>query len=529
MRDIKVLDCTLRDGGCVNDFNFGTEYMRQILSGIEQSGADIIECGYIDEKKGSTEGRTQYLNEHVIEEALALEKKPDKTYVAMIDYGKYDISKLSDHSEKSIDGIRLAFHKKNAKDVIILGKQILEKGYKLFIQPMLVMRYSDRELLDLIEIVNQELPDTSAFYMVDSFGEMRANDLERLASLIDHNLKPEIALGFHSHNNLQLSYSNAVALLEYPTNRELIIDVSILGMGKGAGNLNAELFEEHLNLYYEKLYKIKPLLNVIDSVLNQIREEFHWGYSVEYYLSSINHCTPSYAGFFYEKHTLTIEEISALLKMIDEEKKISFDREYAKKLYYSYVGKRINDEESITELKKIFSGKEILLVAPGKSIQKYRDKIKKCQMIDNVETIAINHIWDDENIFVFCTKSGSYADAKEAKRKIIVTSNVHYDNCENQYVINYSNYNTFDNNETDISGIILINLLSFLGVKKIMLAGFDGFSVDINKNYYDKLLNKPVSSSSMQERNETLSKYFKMMRGKTEIEFLTTSGYEIDS
>ena len=84
MNSVKVLDVTLRDGGCVIDFNFGQPYMNQILSGVEASGADIIELGYIDSFKGSEQGRTQYINEQVISEHFLKEKKPGTTYVAMM-------------------------------------------------------------------------------------------------------------------------------------------------------------------------------------------------------------------------------------------------------------------------------------------------------------------------------------------------------------------------------------------------------------------------------------------------------------
>ncbi len=526
MRKINVLDCTLRDGGCVNDFNFGTEYMKAILDGVEESGADIIECGYIDQNKGSTEGRTQYINEQSVIDALGLKKKSGRNYVAMIDYGKYDFSKLSYRTEESIDGIRLAFHKKNAKNIVEEGKKILEKGYDLYIQPMLTMRYSDRELLDLIEEVNLELPDAKAFYIVDSFGEMRANDLDRTMALVDHNLSKDIALGFHSHNNLQLSYSNAINLLGYPGNREIIIDVTILGMGKGAGNLNAEIFEEHLNLYYGKDYNIKPLLYVIDNVLNQIREEYHWGYSVEYYLSSINHCSPTYAGFFYDKHTLTIGELSVLLSSIKAEKRISFDREYANDLYYAFIEKSIDDNSYIERLKKQIQGSTVLLIAPGKSIGENKEKI--LQYLDDTKAIpiSINHVWDALKCLVFCTKSSSYEDAMREKREIIVTSNVRLNEDSKPYIINISKYNKFSGKETDISSIILINLLISLGVKRISLAGFDGFSVDINSNYYDKHLNRPVNSVTANARNRILIDFFAFVKKSVEIEFVTTSLYE---
>ena len=289
MNSLKVLDVTLRDGGCVNDFNFGQVYMEKILAAQEASGVDVIEMGYIDEKKGSESGRTQYINEKVIPQCILKKKKPGITYVAMMDYGKFNVDNLSKNNGKGIDGIRLAFHKKNMRDMIPLGRKIIDKGYQFYIQPMITLRYSDEELLELIDLVNKELPDASGFYIVDSFGEMRPNDMNRLMNLVDHNLIPSMTLGFHSHNNLQMSYSNACALLQFPTNRNLMLDSSIMGMGKGAGNLNTELLLEHLNLYYGKNYNIAPLLEVMDKVINQLHAEFYWGYAPEYYLSSANH------------------------------------------------------------------------------------------------------------------------------------------------------------------------------------------------------------------------------------------------
>ena len=369
MNSVKVLDVTLRDGGCVIDFNFGSSYMNQILNSLEKSDVDIIEVGYLDSKKGTAEGRTQFSDEKVVKSSFLKNKKDGTTYVAMFDFGKFDPDTLEDYHGSGIDGLRIAFHKKDRINMIPTAKKVLEKGYKLFIQPMTIMRYSDAEILELIELVNTELSDATAFYVVDSFGEMRRDDLNRVVHLVDNNLNPDMQIGFHSHNNLQLSYSNAVTLLQFFTNRNLIIDSSILGMGKGAGNLNTELFLEHLNLYYGKNYDLSPLLEVIDKVVNTIRAEFYWGYSIEYYLSSVNHCTPSYAGHFYKKHMLPVNQVAELLGMIAEEKKVSFDKEYAEQLYLSYNARRqANDDPVISELTKIIKGKNVLLLAPGRRL-----------------------------------------------------------------------------------------------------------------------------------------------------------------
>lgn len=527
MNSLKVLDVTLRDGGCVNDFNFGQAYMEKILAAQEASGVDVIEMGYIDENKGSTSGRTQYINEQVIKQYILKNKKPGISYVAMVDYGKFDIDNLQPKSEDGIDGIRMAFHKKNRFDIITLGRKIIEKGYQFYIQPMITLRYSDAELLELIELVNKELPDASGFYIVDSFGEMRPNDMSRILNLVDYNLVPTMTLGFHSHNNLQMSYSNAIAMLQFPTNRDLMMDCSIMGMGKGAGNLNTELLLEHLNLYYGKNYKIAPLLEVIDKVINQLHSEFYWGYAPEYYLSAANQCTPSYASHFYNKHMLPIDQVGELLGMIADEKKISFDKNYAEELYRQYnESKAVDDSSAVSDLKTTLNGKEVLLVAPGKSIESYMDQIKAISANENVVTIGLNTVLEC-NDYLLTTRKDIYDNALAAGLNLIVCSNVSKGGRGNVKILNYGNWIEVDERTHDSSSVIAFNLLKACGVNKVMLAGFDGFFVDINMNYFDPNMRHPVNQEQATRRNKYYKKFIERMNKQgMNISFITPSLYE---
>lgn len=528
MNNLKVLDVTLRDGGCVNDFNFGQTYMEKILAAQEASGVDVIEMGYIDENKGSVSGRTQYVNERVIPQSILKHKKPSVTYVAMMDYGKFDVDKLQPRTEDGIDGIRMAFHKKNRMDMIPLGRKIIEKGYQFYIQPMITLRYSDAELLELIDLVNKELPDASGFYIVDSFGEMRPNDMERVMNLVDHNLVPSMLLGFHSHNNLQMSYSNAVALLQFPTNRDLMLDSSIMGMGKGAGNLNTELLLEHLNLYYGKEYKISPLLEVIDKVINQLHSEFYWGYAVEYYLSSANHCTPSYASHFYNKHMLPIDQVGELLSMIAEEKKISFDKNYAEELYRQYnENKAVDDTQVLMDLVAEFAENKVLLVAPGKSVVSSIERIKEVAKQNDIVTIGLNATLDFAFDYILTTRSDIYEKAVSDGKNVIVPSSVSKGGRGNVKILNYSNWIEVDERTHDSSTVIALNLIKACGVKEVLLAGFDGFSVNINENYYDQNLRHPVNIEQVDRRNEYYKGFISRIKesGIT-VSFITKSKYE---
>lgn len=527
MKSIKVLDVTLRDGGCVNNFDFGQAYMDRILKSLEESGVDFIELGYIDEKNGSPQGRTQFNNEQVISQYFLKNKKPGVTYVAMMDYGKFDVDRLQPRTADGIDGIRVAFHKKNRTDVIEVGRKIMEKGYQFYVQPMITMRYSDSELLELIDLVNKELPQASGFYIVDSFGEMRANDLTRILNLVDHNLLPSMTIGFHSHNNLQLSYSNAMALLQFPCTRNLMLDSAVMGMGKGAGNLNTELLVEHLNLYYGKQYQVAPLLALIDQVIEVIHQEFYWGYSVEYYLSSVNHCTSSYAGHFYNKHMLPIDQVAELLSMIEEDKKISFDKKYAEELYQQYnMSKSYQDDDMLKELKKKLENKIILLIAPGKSISKAKNIIEQKLNQDQVISISLNNFAFSTD-FILTTRIDSFQSAKAQKRQIIVPSNICREAENDIYIVDYKKWVVVQEGTQDSSGVVALNLLCALGVKQVLMAGFDGFSVDINENYYNKSMRHTVSYREAETKNTFFSKYIQEMRKKVDIRFLTPTRYDV--
>lgn len=527
MNSLKVLDVTLRDGGCVNNFNFGQGYMEKILTAQEASGVEIIEMGYIDENKGSISGRTQYINEQVIPQCILKKKKPGVTYVAMMDYGKFNVDNLQNRTEDGIDGIRMAFHKKNRLDVIELGRKIIDKGYQFYIQPMITLRYSDAELLELIQLVNKELPDASGFYIVDSFGEMRPNDMSRVLNLVDHNLIPSMTLGFHSHNNLQMSYSNAIAMLQFPTNRDIMLDCSIMGMGKGAGNLNTELLLEHLNLYYGKNYQISPLLEVIDKVLNQLHSEFYWGYAPEYYLSAANQCTPSYASHFYNKHMLPIDQVGELLGMIAPEKKVSFDKNYAEEIYRQYnESKSVDDSSVVEELKAAFAGKTVLLIAPGKSITNAMEAIKTVVANGDVITIGLNTDLEI-NDYLLTTRKDIYDQAVTDGRNILVCSNVSKGGRGNVKILNYKNWIEVDERTHDSSSVIVLNLLKACGVKSVKLAGFDGFSANINENYFDPNMRHPVTVEQVERRNRYYKEFINRIRESgINVEFITPSKYE---
>lgn len=516
---MKILDCTLRDGGYCNQWKFGFENTKKIITGLCESGIDIIECGFLTEKIKYHLDSTQFNTIEEITNVISeIAKEPQ--LVCMINYGEYDVEKLPDCSKKGITGIRIAFHKRNMKEALAAGRIIKEKGYKLFLQPMVSLNYSDEEFLLLIRQSNELGP--YAFYIVDSFGVMKQRDLIRLFYLVEHNLKEDIAIGFHSHNNMQLAYSNAQALLGISSRHEMIIDSSVYGMGRGAGNLNTELFLEYLNDNYKTGYKLKPLLVIIDEILNQFYQRNYWGYSLPNYLSAKYNTHPNYAVFLDAKKTLTIESMDEIFSMMEDEKRSSYDQQYVENLYEKYMSARDCSEEHLNELKHIISDKNVVIIAPGRSSVMEKEKIVECVKCEEAVTISINHRYEGcECDYIFVSNLRRYRELdKEDYGKCIITTNIRSD--ETYLSVNYEELINDIEAVSDNASMMLIKLLIELGARKVFICGLDGYSVDPTENFADEKMNFYVNKIRFGEMNEGLNRMIGRYSREIPLEFVTT-------
>jgi 4-hydroxy 2-oxovalerate aldolase len=527
MNNIRVLDCTLRDGGYINNCNFGYENIKKIIHGLEMAKVDIIECGYIRDCEYN-ENNSEFNSMEIFSQKIQ-KNRIKSEYVLMGIYGEYDYKKLPDYNSSFADGIRVTFHRGDMKQALEDVRVIKEKGYKLYIQPTATLGYSDAELLEVINYVNQIKP--YAFYIVDTFGEMREYDVMRLAQMIDNNLEKSIKLGFHSHNNLQLSYSNSVTFIDSIVDREIILDSSVFGMGRGAGNLCTELITEYLNVQYQKDYRVRPMLELIDSIIKVIREKEYWGYSPEYYLSAINKCHPSYARYFVDKNTIKFEDMELLLSSIDKEKRADFDKAYAEKIYLEFNEHSIDDTENIKLLREKLSDKEILLIGTGKTLNNYTEEILLKQKSGEVITISVNHINHEicvDYVFISNNRRIELIDDLKSNRNIICTSNIEgydkYSFCS----IDYSKWIYRSKGKiSDNALLILLNMLGFIGVTKVSLAGFDGYTGDVSSNYFDENMQRVLSQRRIEAINELMQSAIEYFKRVIEIDYITPSIYQM--
>lgn len=480
MNKVHILDCTLRDGGYCNEWRFGFDNIRKITSGLVDANVEIVECGFITNKVQYDSDITKF-NSLMQISSIIPENRDGKLFVAMMNYGEYSVDDLPDYDGTSIDGIRVAYHKKDRFEALELCKKIKDKGYLVFIQAMVSLSYSDEEMLEMIHLVNELEP--YSFYIVDSFGMMKGKDLTRLFYMVEHNLKEKIWIGFHSHNNMQLAYSNAQSLTMIQTNRNLIIDSSVYGMGRGAGNLNTELFVEYLNENVGKDYRLKPLLTLIDEILNEFYQRNSWGYSLPNYISAVHNAHPNYAGYLDDKKTLTIEDMNDIFEMMDEEKKVSFDKKYIEELYIKHMETGKTHEEHKSELDELLKNKSVLIICPGKSSVDEKDTIKEFCNKPDIVVFSVNFDYDYyRSDYIFVSNNRRFRELrKENWSRCIITSNITASDV--YYQTKYRDLLNSVDVVRDNAALMAIRFLINSGIKKIYLAGIDGYSHDARENY----------------------------------------------
>ncbi len=529
MNRINILDCTLRDGGYVNDFCFGETIIKDIVEKLSKASIDIIECGFL--KSGAFDKERSLFGSVEALRTVVGNKNPNLMYVAMIQYGAIDISEIAPYDGTSIDGIRLTFHEHEIEPAFELGKQLMDKGYKVFMQPVGTMTYTDASLLELISKINILKP--FAFYMVDTLGTMYKNDLLRMFYLIDHNLDKKIAVGFHSHNNLQLSFANAQELMQLNTPRVLIVDASVFGMGRGAGNLNTELVTQYINSNFSLQYDNLEILKIIDEYIRPLSLRYRWGYDAAYYIASVTKCHPNYATFLMGLQTLRVQDIHAILNSMDMERRTLFDKDYIHELYVKYMSRYVDDTKVRDEIKELIGGKKIVLLAPGKSLRKAATDINDMLGKDDCFVISVNFVPTDIPVdMVFVSNMRRFRDVQELClrtdhiEKVVVTSNIMTQSVADVEVVNYSDYINEEQIILDNAGLMCINFLNRLGVAEILLAGFDGFSTDIRDNYYEAAMYLDVEEERLLQLNTAVAKKIRQLSTQMKIGFFSASAYQ---
>mgnify|MGYP002861149986 CR=1 FL=1 len=531
MKSIKLLDCTLRDGGFVNNWNFGHGDMINLFERSVSAGIDYIEVGFLDSREEFDRDRSITPDTAGMNEIFnGLDHGKSKIF-GMIDFGTCPLERICDASESVLDGIRVMVKKQTRYEALEFCRELKKKGYIVFAQPVSITGYSDAEMIDLVEHINEVEP--AAMAIVDTYGLLDRSSLLHYFHIIDEHLKAEISVGYHAHNNFQLAYSNSMALCEEKTERNIILDGSAYGIGKSAGNCPLELLTMYVNHNFAADYDTSQILEMIDTGIMKIYEKFPWGYQMQYFLCASNDCHPKYPQYLLKKKTLSVQSVNEILSMIKPEERLAFNENYIEKLYLDYQNNEINDEEDCRKLKIELAGKKLLLLGPGHSMIDEKEEIGR-YITDNAPgLISINY--KPKNFkpdYIFLSNSKRYmqlsnsSSIEDADVKIIGTSNITPAKGKFDYSFDYSTLIDTDFEIPDNSLPMLLRLLKRIGVKELALAGFDGYSVDSRADYINPDMAYEFISNYAVKLNSYTKKVIADLKGEMNITFVTESAYE---
>lgn len=533
--NIRLLDCTLRDGAYVNNAEFGKPAMRGIISKLQDAHIDIIECGWLKDPEYK-DGTTYF---HVPSDSLPyINNKNDKIiYCAMIDWNRYDASVLPPCDGKSIDAVRVVFPLGKHDEAVKIGTEIREKGYKVLFQAANTLAYSDDDLIKLAEIMNEFKPVSLS--VVDTFGAMYPTDIEHITGILDSYLDLDIELGLHAHNNQQLAFALCIRFIEVlKDKRNIIVDATLSGMGRGAGNATTELVASYLDRVQNGNYDMNAIMDAIDMYIQGFKEIFSWGYSTPYFISGYYQCHVNNISYLNYNHRINARDLRSIIESLSVEERRKYDYDVLEQKYIENQSRFVDDYNTIEDLRNTLSGRKILLIAPGRSTVDCSEKIGSFIGTETpvvIEVNSINKIYSPD--YLFFSNSVRYDYAKNTYPKTfeavkrIVLSNIHTESENDEFIVNYNLVIQRGWDHYDNAVILAIRLLNRIGVKDVYIAGFDGFKEDYGDSYADNTLPNLNPENKWVELNEEIRGMFKELyesvKGRMNITFLTSSIYEV--
>ena len=378
-----------------------------------------------------------------------------------------------------------------------------------------------------------------ALSIVDTFGSMYEEDLQRVYSLLNHNLVSSCKIGFHSHNNMQLSSALSQAFLRMAHGkREIVVDGTISGMGRGAGNTPTELIAEYMVTKLGYSYDMDALLDVIDGYMDNIRSRCSWGYTTPYFIAGCYGAHVNNVTYLTKKNSIRSKDIRYILNKIGASARKRYHYDLLEETYLEYLQSDIDDTAAMKLLKSNLAGKNIVVIAPGKSAAEKAEVIADFINQNHAVVITVNFIHDTissdyvymSNVrrYNYWTNSDKFIQAKK-----ILTSNIHIDGGkdEKEIIVSFAKLVKCGWEHLDNSMLLLLRLLDMISVESINIAGFDGYSynADGSLNYASKYLELSNVKDNPLELNDEiknmLEDYRETRKRDVPIRFVTDSRF----
>ncbi len=560
----EILDCTIRDGGYINNWEFDTKLVREVYRALSKSGVEFVEIGFRGTEKHfdrNKYGIWRFTPEEHIREAI--NNIVGAKLALMADYGKIEVDDFCDAVDSVVDLVRIAVNKDNLKGAITLLEQIKEKGYEVSLNVMGYANYSENERKYLVDLLKKVVLDY--VYIADSYGSMLPDQIKPLFEPILE--IPDIKVGFHPHNSLQMAFANSLEAIRCGVH---IIDSTIYGMGRAAGNLPTEIIITFLEKHGSERHNSIPVLNVIDRYFVALQSGNKWGYQLPYMLSGMFQCHPNYAKSLIDYKEFTIEDIWKALNYIKQEETIGFSKSHLDKLInQGIIGglSKISDKESLTSVsaevtyKKVigcpnvpyinrYESRDFLIIANGPSIKEYAPKIEKLITRYNPVILGGNFLGGlfkpHYHCFVNKRRFTSYIDTVAPESKLLISQYITDEMIEEYTDRDYEKIYYIDVLNSDFQikdgvittncrtvSVLLAGVAIAMGAKRIFCVGMDGYIDQENKEFHFYSEKEEQDDKDMiLERHLWNQKFIEQIdeyligRGKEGLHILTPTSYK---
>jgi 4-hydroxy 2-oxovalerate aldolase len=511
--EVRILDCTIRDGGYLNSWRFEKKLTREIYRALSKAGVDYFEIGYT--------GTTKYFDR----DAFGLWRFSDEKDIAgvcsnihgakiaiMADYGKFDLADLAPKAESMVTLFRLACHKDQMRDALTLLAKVKQKGYETSIQAMGYSGYGGHDRAEFVRMLADS--DSDYAYVADSYGSIFPDQISGMIEPL-LSLKPRMKIGFHPHNNLQMAFANSIEAVKSGAD---IIDSSIFGMGRGAGNLPTEIMLLYLQERIPDKFNVVPVLDCIDRYFINMQKDIGWGYQLIYMLTGVFKCHPTYAQKLINLKEYTMEDIWRALDCINKNNPVG----YSEKLLNDIIGQGIigcaergpagrvpvlapavqsGQVAPVVPYRDRHKERSFLILGNGPTLLKYKDRIQ--EFIDRYDPVVLgaNYLSGmfKPHYHAFCNKRrfADYIDTVSAGSKLMIGQHIpedmirEYTGLDHETIYYKDTISDFaitdgviQSNCRSVS-VLLLGVAIVMGADKVFAAGMDGY---LNVDSTGKLL-----------------------------------------
>lgn len=505
MPEIKVLDCTLRDGGYYNNWSFSEEIVTEYLDAMEQSKVDIVEIGLRSTCNDKFLGPFAFSTDEFLR-SINIDHHSFKLAVMInaSDYIKNEsanldllISKFTYAKSSPVDIVRIACHFKEINSVLPLANKLKDLGYTVGLNLMQISNQTDEAISNTVKEISS-WQNVDVLYFADSLGNLNSQQIDNIIKIFKSNWMGEI--GIHTHDNMSNAISNSITAMKSDVTW---IDGTVLGMGRGAGNSRTEFLLLEIQNFTKKVYSPTSLFPIVMGSFKKLHDKHSWGPSLLYYLSAKYNVHPSYVQEMANVDFGSDKILSAMEKL-KEENALSFN--------HSSLTEALNFHQNYSKgnwsPEELFKGRDVLVLGGGPGVKDHSKAIEKYIIKNNPVTISLNiNKSIAENLITAYAASHPMRIMSDSskyrllKRPLITPLGSLNEDISKSFKdietydfgikIKKDTFNFLQNSCEIPSPLVLGYVLAAVssgGAKKVLLAGFDGYSIgDSRREEVDKL------------------------------------------